>query len=79
MRFGVGGGTAPGFDAPRSTDEAVVARLDAAPDGGVWIAHFEAREVGKADLVSDPPRRPACLPQCRLPEYGAAIWHIEVT
>jgi hypothetical protein len=79
VRFGVGGGTTPGFAAPRSTDEAVIARLDATADGGVWVAHFEARRAGTADIVSDPPPRPACLPGCKLPEYGTATWHIMVT
>jgi len=78
VRFGVGGGTTPGFAIPRSTDEAVIVRLDATPEGGVWVAHFEARHAGKADIVSDPPPRPECLPNCELPEYSAAIWHIVV-
>ena len=78
VRFG-GGGTSPGFATPRSTDESVIARLDATPDGGVWVAHFEAPRVGRADIIADPPPRAACLPNCAVPEYGTAIWHIVVT
>jgi hypothetical protein len=78
VRFGVGGGTNPGFGAPTSSNPSVLRLLRSSPAGGVWEATFEAIAAGTADVVMDAPPRAKCLPNCAVPEYSNAVWHIRV-